>query len=56
VIQHMIRRLPNACVMSCVVLALRKDGDFGAAITTGKFDLWVCQDGEVSTHKFESDK
>jgi isoaspartyl peptidase/L-asparaginase-like protein (Ntn-hydrolase superfamily) len=52
VIRQMIRRQPHACDMSCVVLALRKDGDFGAAITTGEFHLWVCQDGATSVHTY----
>lgn len=45
-IRHMIRRQPNALEMQCVVLALRHDGDFGAATTTGTFTLWICRDGE----------
>ncbi|MDX2064432.1 MAG: N(4)-(beta-N-acetylglucosaminyl)-L-asparaginase [Fimbriimonadaceae bacterium] len=55
VVQHMIRRQPHARDLSCVVLALRNDGDFGAAITIGKFELWVCRDGEVSMQVVERD-
>lgn len=46
---HMIRRQPAASKVACVVLALRNDGDLGAATTAGEFVLWVCQDGEFSS-------
>jgi len=51
-IRHMVRRLPHACDMSCVVFGLSKAGDFGAAITTGEFQLWSCVDGDVQVHTF----
>jgi isoaspartyl peptidase/L-asparaginase-like protein (Ntn-hydrolase superfamily) len=47
VIRQMVRRQKDACSMPCVVFALRKDGDFGAALTVGKFHLWHCVDGEI---------
>lgn len=48
----MLRRQPACREIICVVLALRSDGDFGAAATTGEFDLWVCQKGQISTQKY----
>lgn len=45
VVDQMIRRQPNATVLPCVVLALGKDGRFGAATTKGRFDFWSW-DGE----------
>lgn len=52
VVREMIRRQPASRETICVVLALRKDGDFGAAVTTGEFDLWINQDGRFSSQKF----
>lgn len=46
---HMVRRQPGSTAVACVVLALRKDGDFGAATTAGEFVLWSCQDGEFNS-------
>ena len=51
-IRHMIRRQIHSTDMPCVVLALRKDGDFGAALTTGEFELWSCVDGVVNMQTF----
>lgn len=47
-VRHMVRRLPHTAELSCVVLALRKDGDFGAATTFGEFHLWSCQEGAIA--------
>jgi N4-(beta-N-acetylglucosaminyl)-L-asparaginase len=47
VVRQMVRRQPASLSMMCVVLALRKDGDVGAATTTGEFPLWVCRDGAM---------
>ncbi|MHB8635244.1 MAG: isoaspartyl peptidase/L-asparaginase [Fimbriimonadaceae bacterium] len=46
---QMIRRQSGATAVACVVLALRNDGDFGAATTAGEFVLWVCRDGEFDS-------
>lgn len=51
VIQHMTRRLADATSLPCVVMALRKDGDFGAATTKGEFPFWVCTDGAIEFHE-----
>ncbi len=50
-IRHMLRRQKHAADMACVVLALGKDGQFGAATTDGTFHLWACQDGNISVHE-----
>lgn len=52
VIRHMIRRQVNAKDLPCVVMALRKDGDFGAATTKGEFPLWICQDGKFEYREY----
>jgi isoaspartyl peptidase/L-asparaginase-like protein (Ntn-hydrolase superfamily) len=52
VIKHMIRRQVNAKDLPCVVMALRKDGDFGAATTKGEFPLWICQDGKFEYREY----
>ena len=46
---QMVRRQPGSTAVPCVVLALRSDGDFGAATTAGEFVLWVCRDGEFES-------
>lgn len=45
-VRQMIRRQPRSTLMPCVVLAISKAGDYGAATTEGEFPLWVCRDGE----------
>ncbi len=42
---QMLRRQPAATKNPCVVLALRRDGDVGAATTHGEFELWIGRDG-----------
>lgn len=54
VVGAMQRRQPACRETICVVLALRPDGDFGAAVTTGEFDLWVHRNGETARHHFET--
>lgn len=51
-VAQMLRRQPTAREMPCVVLALRNDGDFGAATTEGEFPLWICRDGEMEMKVF----
>jgi isoaspartyl peptidase/L-asparaginase-like protein (Ntn-hydrolase superfamily) len=50
-IRQMLRRQPHAADMACVVLALGRDGRFGAATTEGTFHLWVCQDGDITVQE-----
>ncbi len=56
VVEQMVRRQPASLSMMCVVLALRNDGDFGAATTTGEFPLWVCRDGQMEVRLFPASK
>jgi N4-(beta-N-acetylglucosaminyl)-L-asparaginase len=53
-IRHMMRRQEHARDLPCVVLALRKDGDFGAATTKDVFPMWICQDGKIELRKFQA--
>ena len=52
-IRHLVRRQPDGMKMQNVVLALRADGDFGAATNKGTFHLWSCVDGAVDVRAFE---
>jgi len=52
VVRQMVRRQPRSLEMMCVVLAIRTDGDFGAATTTGEFPLWICRDGEMELRRY----
>ncbi len=51
-IRQMLRRQPRCVDMMCVVFAASKDGDFGAATTTGEFPMWICQDGKIEMRKY----
>lgn len=55
VVSQMMRRQPRASEMPCVVFALARDGRFGAAVTKGQFELWVCRDGETQCHTYTAD-
>ncbi|MBS1709607.1 MAG: isoaspartyl peptidase/L-asparaginase [Armatimonadetes bacterium] len=52
VARHMRRRQTKCHEIPCVVLALDKNGGFGAALTTGEFDLWVWRDGDLECHHY----
>lgn len=55
-VAQMLRRQPTSREMPCVVLALRNDGDFGAATTEGEFPLWICRDGTMELKVFHGPK
>lgn len=50
-VERMKRRQPASLTIPCVVLAMRPDGDFGAATTEGVFHLWSCTDGEIAVRE-----
>ncbi len=52
-IRHLVRRQPRGMIMQSVVLALRADGDFGAAVNQGTFHLWSCVDGQIEVKAYE---
>jgi isoaspartyl peptidase/L-asparaginase-like protein (Ntn-hydrolase superfamily) len=52
VIRHMLRRQKDAKKMPCVVLALDKEGNYGAATSDGDFHLWICRDGEIEVKHY----
>ncbi|MBI5707436.1 MAG: N(4)-(beta-N-acetylglucosaminyl)-L-asparaginase [Armatimonadetes bacterium] len=52
-ILQMLRRQEANISHMCVVMALRSDGDFGAATTTNPFPYWVCTDGEMQMRTVE---
>lgn len=54
VIRFMMRRQPNSHIIPCVVFAMRKDGDFGAATTHSPFPLWSCKDGVIEMHEYQA--
>jgi isoaspartyl peptidase/L-asparaginase-like protein (Ntn-hydrolase superfamily) len=51
-VRHMVRRQPRSTERPCVVLALDRQGGFGAACTTGEFHLWICRDGEFECRAY----
>jgi isoaspartyl peptidase/L-asparaginase-like protein (Ntn-hydrolase superfamily) len=46
-IRHMLRRQPKAKDSMSVVIAMNKEGEFGAACTTNEFPMWICRDGDI---------
>lgn len=53
-VAQMLRRQPHSTDKPCVVLAIRKDGDYGAATTAEEFPLWICQNGELEMRMIPS--
>lgn len=53
VVNLMAERQPASRDTQCVVLALDKNGGFGAAITWGEFDLWVAEGDSLTCHHYE---
>lgn len=51
-IQHMLRRQPKAGELPCVVFAISREGEFGAACSKGDFELWICRDGDFEMRTF----
>lgn len=51
-IRHMLRRQPLSVKMACVVLALGKDGEFGAALTKGEYTMWICKNGKTESRVY----
>lgn len=50
----MLRRQPRSVEMPCVVFAVGLDGSYGAALTKGQFELWVCRDGSMECVIYEA--
>lgn len=48
----MRKRQPKSLEIPCVVLALDKQGGFGAATTCDKFELWVAEGDSLARHDF----
>lgn len=51
-IRGLVRRQPNGMRMQSVALALRADGDFGAAVNQGTFHLWSCHAGRIDVRAY----
>lgn len=51
-IREMVRRQPGALDMPCVVLALDKEGRFGAACTNKPFPMWTSDGGAPLAHEY----
>lgn len=51
VVRYMLRRLPGSREMACAVMAVAKDGTFGAAVTHGRFPYWSWTGGEPQMHE-----
>jgi isoaspartyl peptidase/L-asparaginase-like protein (Ntn-hydrolase superfamily) len=53
-VRQMIRRQPASTEIPCVVFAISKAGDFGAATTQGVFPFWICEDGKTFMREIEA--
>lgn len=51
-IEHMLERQPESRERQCVVLAANLNGEFGAACTKGRFDLWILKDGHIESRTY----
>lgn len=54
VVQQMLRRQSKAQELPCVVFAMNRDGEVGAATTKGTFELWICRDGDLQMQSFNA--
>ena len=50
-IEHLKRKRPASTTEPCVVMAIGREGDFGAATTEGIFPFWSVRDGETVLHE-----
>lgn len=53
-IKQMIRRQPGSTVLPCVVMAISKDGSYGAACSKEIFPMWTYKDGVKQLLKIET--
>lgn len=53
-VRFMLRRLPAASSMPCVVFGLDTNGNFHAATTKGEFPLWSWDGAEATLHKYSA--
>lgn len=51
-IEHMMERQPQSRERQCVVLAANMSGEFGAAASKGRFDLWILKDGNIESRTY----
>lgn len=51
-IEHMMERQPESRERQCVVLAANTKGEFGAACSKGRFDLWILKDGNIESRTY----
>ncbi len=54
VVQQMLRRQAKAQELPCVVFAMDRYGEIGAATTKDTFDLWICRDGDMQMQSFSA--
>ena len=52
VVQQMLRRQPLSHQIPCVVFAMDREGNYGAATTKETFHLWICRDGEMKVRAY----
>jgi isoaspartyl peptidase/L-asparaginase-like protein (Ntn-hydrolase superfamily) len=55
VVEIMRRRCPRSLEMKCAVMAIRKDGDFGAACTVQEFPYWVYDREGIRMNLFKAE-
>ncbi len=53
-VRQMIRRQPRSRDMSCVVLAIDRKGQVGAATTHDEFPLWICREGVMELRVYDA--
>jgi N4-(beta-N-acetylglucosaminyl)-L-asparaginase len=53
-IRHMLRRQPHSIELPTAVFACDTEGNYGAAVTTRQFTLWICQDGLIESRVYDA--
>ena len=50
---HILRRHKRDDMLPCVVFAINKEGEYGAACVKREFHLWACHDGEMTMTEYQ---
>jgi isoaspartyl peptidase/L-asparaginase-like protein (Ntn-hydrolase superfamily) len=53
-VRQMLRRQPGAIEMPSAVMALDRQGNYGAAVTVRDFPVWICRDGHTEMRVYDA--
>ncbi|MFY9235398.1 MAG: N(4)-(beta-N-acetylglucosaminyl)-L-asparaginase [Fimbriimonadaceae bacterium] len=52
-LRHMMRRHNLEKALPCVVMAINRDGEYGAACILTEFPMWACRDGRIEMTNYQ---